>query len=68
MACATSPASITRCSRTKLVNKDPREVYLAQLFKERGETNVFHDFYSALVQALYDNGVTPTSSASTSTP
>lgn len=40
------------------VNKDPREVYLAGLFKERGEVNVFHDFYNALVQALYDNGVT----------
>jgi succinyl-CoA synthetase alpha subunit len=45
--------------RNQLVNKDPREVYLSQLFKERGETNVFHDFYSALVQALYDQGVTP---------
>ncbi len=44
--------------RNQVVNKDPREVYLAQLFKERGETNVFHDFYSTLVQALYDNGVT----------
>ena len=44
--------------KNQLVNKDPREVYLAQLFKERGETNVFHDFYSALVQALYDTGVT----------
>jgi succinyl-CoA synthetase alpha subunit len=42
----------------QVVNKDPREVYLAGLFKERGETNVFHDFYSALVQALYDTGVT----------
>lgn len=42
----------------QLVNKDPREVYLGNLFKERGETNVFHDFYSALVKALYDNGVT----------
>ncbi|NJL07062.1 MAG: CoA-binding protein [Methylacidiphilales bacterium] len=45
--------------RNQVVNKDPREVYLSQLFKERGETNVFHDFYSALVQVLYDNGVTP---------
>jgi hypothetical protein len=42
----------------KPINKDPREVYLADLFKERGEVNVFHDFYSTLVQALYDNGVT----------
>jgi len=42
----------------QLVNKDPREVYLANLFKERGEVNVFHDFYNTLVQSLYDNGVT----------
>ena len=40
------------------VNTDPREVYIAELFAERGEKNVFHDFYRALVQALYDNGVT----------
>ncbi|MBI5658670.1 MAG: CoA-binding protein [Nitrosomonadales bacterium] len=40
------------------VNHDPREVYIADLFAERGEKNVFHDFYRALVQALYDNGVT----------
>ncbi len=45
--------------RNHPVNKDPREVFLSQLFKERGETNVFHDFYSALVQALYDHGVSP---------
>ncbi len=44
--------------KNQLVNNDPREVYLSQLFTERGETNVFHDFYSAVVQALYDNGVT----------
>jgi succinyl-CoA synthetase alpha subunit len=40
------------------VNKDPREVYIAELFAERGEKNVFHDFYRMLVQALFDNGVT----------
>jgi len=40
------------------VNTDPREVYIAELFAERGEKNVFHDFYRTLVQALYDNGVT----------
>jgi hypothetical protein len=45
--------------RNQTVNKDPREVFLSQLFKERGESNVFHDFYSALVQALYDHGVSP---------
>ena len=41
-----------------VVNHDPREVYIAELFAERGEKNVFHDFYKALVQALFDNGVT----------
>jgi len=40
------------------VNTDPREVYIAELFAERGEKNVFHDFYRTLVQALFDNGVT----------
>jgi hypothetical protein len=42
----------------QLVNKDPREVFLSKLFAERGEFNVFHSFYSTLVQSLYDNGVT----------
>ena len=45
--------------RNQTINKDPRELFLSQLFNERGESNVFHDFYSALVQALYDHGVTP---------
>lgn len=40
------------------VNTDPREVYITELFAERGEKNVFHDFYKTLVQSLYDNGVT----------
>jgi hypothetical protein len=40
------------------VNHDPREVYIADLFAERGEKNIFHDYYRTLVQALYDNGVT----------
>jgi succinyl-CoA synthetase alpha subunit len=43
----------------RVVNKDPREVFLSKVFRERGETNVFHDFYSALVKALHDTGVTP---------
>ena len=42
----------------QMINKDPREVYLSKLFAERGEINIFHAFYSDLVQALYDNGVT----------
>jgi succinyl-CoA synthetase alpha subunit len=40
------------------VNKDPREVYLAGLFAERGEYNIFHAFYSQLVQSLFDTGAT----------
>ena len=40
------------------VNHDPREVYLADLFKKRGEFNVFHAFYNTLVQVLFDTGVT----------
>jgi len=40
------------------VNHDPREVFIAEFFAERGEKNVFHDFYRTLVQSLYDNGVT----------
>ncbi len=31
---------------------------MRNLFRERGEYNVFHEFYRALVQALYDEGVT----------
>ncbi|HEB80127.1 MAG TPA: hypothetical protein ENI79_06615 [Rhodospirillales bacterium] len=41
-----------------VVNKDPREVFIADLLKKRGDYNVFHEFYSALVQALFDTGVT----------
>ena len=42
----------------KPVNLDPREEFVRNLFKERGEYNVFHDYYSTLVQALYDENVT----------
>jgi hypothetical protein len=41
-------------------------VFIARLFEERGETNVFHAFYRALVQELFDAGVRATSTASTS--
>ena len=44
--------------RGKPVNTDPREAFVAQLMAERGERNVFHDYYRALVQTLYDEGVT----------
>ncbi len=40
------------------VNYDPREVFVADLFKKRGDYNVFHEFYKELVQALYKTGVT----------
>jgi succinyl-CoA synthetase alpha subunit len=43
--------------RDKAVNHDPREVFIAQVFEQRGEHNVFHDYYHALVQALYDAGL-----------
>jgi succinyl-CoA synthetase alpha subunit len=43
--------------KDKPVNHDPREVFIAQLFEERGETNVFHQFYRVLVQQLYAAGV-----------
>ncbi|MBF0308831.1 MAG: CoA-binding protein [Magnetococcales bacterium] len=41
----------------KDVNFDPREVFVTELFKNRGEYNVFHDFYHEMVQALFRNGV-----------
>ena len=39
------------------INHDPREVYVRELFAKRGEYNVFHEYYHALVQALFDTGV-----------
>ena len=44
--------------RGKPVNTDPREAFVAELMRERGEGNVFHDYYRALVQALFEQGVT----------
>ncbi len=41
----------------KDVNYDPREVFAAKRFEERGEYNVFLDYYHQLVQALFDTGV-----------
>jgi succinyl-CoA synthetase alpha subunit len=43
--------------KDKPVNHDPREVFIAKLFEERGERNVFHDFYRALVRQLFEAGV-----------
>jgi len=39
------------------VNQDPREVYVRALFAQRGEYKIFHDYYHAFVQALFDAGV-----------
>jgi succinyl-CoA synthetase alpha subunit len=46
--------------KDKPVNHDPREVFIRKKLAERGETNVFHDYYQALVQALFDAGVSRT--------
>ncbi len=46
--------------KDKPVNHDPREVFIAKLMAQRGEHNVFHEFYRALVQKLYDEGVSRT--------
>ena len=43
--------------KDKPVNVDPREVFIRELLESRGEYNVFHEFYRALVQGLYDSGV-----------
>ena len=42
------------------VNHDPREVFIRKLMAGRDEYNAFHDYYQALVQALYDEGVSRT--------
>ncbi|MGF1467552.1 MAG: CoA-binding protein [Sandaracinaceae bacterium] len=44
--------------RGKPVNIEPREAFIFDFFRGRGERNVFHDFYRELVQALFDEGVT----------
>jgi succinyl-CoA synthetase alpha subunit len=43
--------------KDKPVNHDPREVFIARLYEERGEYNAFHAYYRALVQALFEAGV-----------
>lgn len=45
--------------RGQPVNIEPREAFIADFFESRGEYNVFHAFYRALVQALFEEGVTP---------
>ncbi|MEJ8821656.1 CoA-binding protein [Variovorax humicola] len=43
--------------KDKPVNHDPREVFIRELLAARGEYNVFHEFYSTLVQTLFEAGV-----------
>jgi succinyl-CoA synthetase alpha subunit len=43
--------------KDKPVNHDPREVFIGKLHEARGDYNVFHDFYRALVQQLFEAGV-----------
>lgn len=45
--------------RDKSENFDPRERFIAEFMDKRGEYNVFHAFYRALVRALHDVGATP---------
>jgi succinyl-CoA synthetase alpha subunit len=46
--------------KDKPVNHDPREVFIRDLMQKRGEHNVFLDFYHAVVQELFDTGVSRT--------
>ncbi len=45
--------------RNKPVNHDPRERFIAAFMAERGDYNIFHQYYLALVQALYECGASP---------
>ena len=39
------------------VNYDPREVYVRELLRQRGEYNIFLEYYQVLVRAMFDAGV-----------
>ncbi len=43
----------------KPVNYDPREQFVASTMAQRGEYNIFHDYFRELVQALFDVGASP---------
>ncbi|MBF0453324.1 MAG: CoA-binding protein [Magnetococcales bacterium] len=43
--------------KDKPVNFDPREVFVDELFKGRGEYNIFQDFYHNMVQSLKETKV-----------
>jgi hypothetical protein len=40
-------------------NFDPRERFIARFMEERGEYNVFHDFYRHLVREMFEVGASP---------
>ena len=44
--------------RDKPVNQDPREAFIHELFRGRGEYNLFHEYYHELARALFEAGVT----------
>jgi hypothetical protein len=44
--------------RDKPVNQDPREAFIHELFRGRGEYNAFHEYYHELARALFEAGVT----------
>lgn len=44
--------------KNKPVNHDPRETFITELFGERDDYNVFHDYYKRLVNALFQCGAT----------
>ena len=46
--------------KDKPVNLDPREVFISEMYRRRGEHNVFHAFYQVLVRALFDAGLSRT--------
>jgi len=40
----------------KPVNYDPRERFIAEFMKKRGDYNIFHEFYGEVVRALFETG------------
>ena len=44
--------------KNKPVNHDPRETFISELFADRSDYNVFHDYYKKLVGALFQSGAT----------
>lgn len=46
--------------KDKPVNLDPREVFIGEIYRSRGEYNVFLAFYHALVRELFEAGVSRT--------